>query len=364
MADSKSRNIFIALSGGVDSATAAALLKEAGHEVTGVFLKVWTPEFGECPWREDRLAAMRCAASLDIPFQEVDVSDAYRRTVIENMIEEYRRGHTPNPDVLCNRAIKFGALWEYARARGAECIATGHHARISPLGNPHGNEVPTYGLFRGKDAQKDQTYFLWRLTQDDLAHTLFPVGGMTKSEVRAYARTRRIPSAERPDSQGLCFVGDVDMHTFLKDLLKPERGAIYSLTGRIIGEHDGAALYTLGQRHAFAVTDAEYASTPVYVVGIDTARNSVTVAPDIESAKRRTIYIHDENWIYAAPQSGSRLTGAIRYRAGAAPCTFERDDSYTKILFDEAQLAVPGQSLVLYREDECIGGGIISQELN
>lgn len=210
--------VFVALSGGVDSAVTAALLKERGYSVTGVFIKIWQPEFVECTWREDRLDAMRVAAALQIPFKEIDLSDVYKREVIDDMLKGYKNGITPNPDVLCNKYIKFGALWDWAKKNGADKLATGHHARVRET------EDGAFELLRGVDDNKDQSYFLWQLTGDDLSHTLMPVGEMTKEEVRALARKYNLPVANKPDSQGLCFVGHIDMHDFLKKMLKTKPG--------------------------------------------------------------------------------------------------------------------------------------------
>src|SRR3989344_860547 len=241
--------VFVGLSGGVDSAVSAALLKEAGHSVVGAFIKIWRPEFIECPWQKERLDAMRVGAHLGIPFREIDLSDEYKKDVIDDMIANYTRGITPNPDVLCNRHIKFGAFKEWAHAGGADLVASGHYARIVKTGN-------RFQLHRGKDTHKDQSYFLWRLTEKDLETTLFPVGGFTKPEVRALAEKFGLPVATKKDSQGLCFVGEVTMRDFLARYIDLKQGKVLDEAGAVIGEHDGAALYTLGERHGFRIENA------------------------------------------------------------------------------------------------------------
>ena len=203
--------VFVGLSGGVDSAVSAALLKEAGYEVTGVFIKIWQPEFIECTWKDDRLDAMRVCAALDIPFRELDLSEQYKKEVVEKMVADYARGVTPNPDVLCNAEIKFGAFAAWAKREGAASIATGHYAQKK-------DAVGHFELLRAHDTAKDQSYFLYRLTQADLSRALFPIGGMEKSEVRAQAKRFKLPVADKPDSQGLCFVGESRCVTFSRVL--------------------------------------------------------------------------------------------------------------------------------------------------
>jgi tRNA-specific 2-thiouridylase len=352
--DIKPKRVFVALSGGVDSAVAAAITLREGHAVTGVFIKIWHPEFGECPWREDRIAAKRNAAGLGIPFREIDLSGEYYETVIADMRSAYRAGRTPNPDVLCNRHIKFGSFLEWALTEGADSIVTGHHARVVERKN-------MFALARGVDPNKDQAYFLWQISQEQLSHVRMPVGGMKKQEVRACARSWSLPSADRPDSQGLCFVGDVDMHAFLKKLLQPEQGILlWALDGTAIGEHDGAVLYTLGQRHRFHVTDPKHASMPLYVVTTDVQKNTVTVAPDVSAVKRQNVPARDINWIREEPKEGVVYTAEVRYHQRPVSATVSNMDDKIIAHFDESVLAVPGQSLVLYEGDECLGGGIIT----
>ena len=252
------KTVFVGLSGGVDSATSAYLLKKEGYNVVGAFIKGWEPDFLPCTGKEDRLEAMRVAAHLGIPFVTYDLEEAYKRDVVDYFVAEYKAGRTPNPDVLCNRAIKFGAFWERAKADGADAIATGHYARI-------GKEGDSYSLKTSADSEKDQTYFLWTLGQEDLSHALFPVGDLRKEEVRRLASDAKLPNAGRKDSQGLCFLGHVDMHAFLKRYIPSKKGPVKDRAGRALGEHDGVWFYTLGQRHGVSANSADTERVRMYV---------------------------------------------------------------------------------------------------
>ncbi|MBM3272368.1 tRNA 2-thiouridine(34) synthase MnmA [Candidatus Kaiserbacteria bacterium] len=342
------KRVFVGLSGGVDSATSAALLLEQGYDVTGVFIRIWKPEFLECTWREDRLDAMRVAAYLDIPFREIDLSDDYERTVVRPMIDGYSRGKTPNPDLLCNKTVKFGSFLRFAREAGADAVATGHYARIQHVGS-------SFMLLRGTDPAKDQSYFLHQLNQEQLAHAIFPVGGMTKRDVRAEAVARGLPVAAKHDSQGLCFVGDVAMSEFLQRYLRVEPGPVCDAAGAVIGAHDGAALYTVGQRHGFRL-DAAHPGMPYYVTRIDTACNTVIVSPRLSDACRTTIPVDDPHWIGDAIADGTRVAAMTRYRGALADATYRVISGETQLQFDRPQLAPPGQSVVMYDGDLCLGG--------
>ena len=348
----KGKKVFVGLSGGVDSALSAALLVRAGYQVTGVFIKIWQPEFVACTWKEDRLDAMRVAVALGIPFETLDLSKEYEQEVITRMVADYSKGITPNPDVLCNRFIKFGAFRKWAHENGADLIATGHHAQVR-------EEKGIYELIRGVDPKKDQAYFLCELTQDDLAHSLFPIGHLTKDEVRRQAADLALPVATRPDSQGLCFVGDVDMHDFLRELIKPKPGLVLNEDGNVIGEHDGAPLYTLGQRHKFHVTDSEASKVPQFVIVIDTKKNTITVAPNTVLAERREVFITNCNWTSGQKPMPGRYTAEIRYHQKPRTWTLEYRGDAVCVIFNEPQLATAGQSLVLYDGTICFGGGPI-----
>jgi tRNA-specific 2-thiouridylase len=343
------KKIFVGLSGGVDSAVSAALLKEQGYEVIGAFIKIWSPEFLECTWREDRLDAMRVCAALRIPFKEIDLSEQYKNEVVQSMIAAYREGITPNPDVLCNRSIKFGHFAKWAFENGADMIATGHYARIERGGE-------SLLLKRGVDANKDQSYFLYRLDQKDLARTLFPIGGYTKPQVRALANKFDLPNAARPDSQGLCFVGDVSLKDFLSRYITLLPGAVVDDKGMTIGRHDGAALYTIGERHGFSASSTR----AHYVVGVDISRNVVRVSSRREDASRSALSLSDVHWIEATAQVPTSVQAQARYREKPFDATLEPKAGVMTVTLDEPHIAAPGQSLVLYDRETCLGGGIIN----
>lgn len=341
------------LSGGVDSAVSAALLKEQGHDVVGVFIKIWQPEFVECTWKEDRLDAMRVCVALGIPFHEIDLSDEYKKEVVKRMVFDYARGITPNPDVLCNRHIKFGAFAKWAYAEGAEAIATGHYARTQQA-DGH------YRLLRGKDAAKDQSYFLYRLDRHELARVHFPVGELTKPQVRAAAKRFDLPVAQKPDSQGLCFVGEVSMRNFLSRYIPVEEGAVIDMQGKTIGKHQGAAFYTLGQRHGFEAATGNSSQGPAYVVSIEVATNTLRVSPRRGDAERRAAALQDEHWVNNAPAVPARLEAQTRYHEKPVLATLAREHGRLIAMFDEPHIASPGQSMVLYDGDVVVGGGIIA----
>lgn len=337
--------IFVGLSGGVDSAVSAALLQKEGHEVVGAFIKIWRPEFIECTWREDRISAMRVTAHLGIPFTEVDLSEEYKEAVIDETVAAYESGITPNPDVLCNRSIKFGAFREWALREGADYIATGHYAEVS-----HENGTR---LFRGKDPSKDQSYFLCHVVAEDLANALFPIGHLEKSEVRSIARELNLPNAARPDSQGLCFIGGIDMKEFLSALIPMKAGTVLNVNGEPIGVHDGAALYTPGQRHGFLLRKEK---KPHYVTRTDVSANTITVSIERDDACRTQIPVHHANWI---GEPRSEIGAQVRYRERAHECTLTQAEGVLIATFREPVLAAPGQSIAFYNGNELLGGGII-----
>lgn len=345
----KQTKVFAGLSGGVDSATSAALLQSQGFDVTGVFIKIWQPEFIECTWREDRLDAMRVAAKLGIPFREIDLSAAYKRAVVETMVGDYARGVTPNPDVLCNEFIKFGSFFEYALREGADKVATGHYAQIEERDGE-------YRLLRGRDTGKDQSYFLHRLSSANLSKTLFPVGGYEKKEIRALAKKYDLPVSTKPDSQGLCFVGDVSMQDFLARYIELGRGHVIDTGGAIVGEHMGAALYTLGQRHGFTHSFA----VPQYVVATDPDSNTITVSPHKDDAMKLSGVLRDIHWINGTPSYPYAVYAQARYRELAVPIELRNDAGNVVAHFSEPHLLSSGQSLVFYENDRCLGGGVIA----
>jgi tRNA-specific 2-thiouridylase len=349
---------FVGLSGGVDSAVSAALLKERGFDVCGVFIKIWRPEFIECTWKEDRLDAMRVCAALSIPYREIDLSKEYKQEVVDNMIRDYSNGITPNPDVLCNRSIKFGAFAKWARSQGADVIATGHYARIR-------QSAAHLELLRGIDDQKDQSYFLHQLGQQDLAHTMFPVGAMRKSEVRERAQALKLPVAHKHDSQGLCFVGDVSMRDFLRRFITVEDGPVFNLEGQKIGEHEGAALYTIGERHGFSASNKQLTQTAHYVVGIDVSKNALTVSEKRSDAEATKAVLSDLHWVHRAPLYGTSMEAQARYREPVTSIILRESSRRDSVLVESAESRIfpPGQSLVFYRGEVCLGGGIIQKTL-
>lgn len=349
------------MSGGVDSAVSAYLLKQKGCKVVGAFVKAWEPEFLPCTGTRDRLEAMRVAAHLGIPFVTYDLGDIYKREVVDPFIREYKAGRTPNPDVLCNRAIKFGAFWERAQADGADYIATGHYAQIKEAYSGQRTvdsqrsslNAIRYTLNTSRDSAKDQTYFLWTLTQGDLVHALFPVGGLLKSEVREIARRSGLPNAARKDSQGLCFLGHVDMRSFLKRYLPVQAGMIYHTSGTPLGEHEGAWFYTVGEHISLGGSGVRR-----YIVAKDVAKNELIVSEaPMRDVGRLSCTLADISWVREVPDARKTYDVQTRYHG---PHNKARIVENT-VTFDVPTLAVPGQSLVVYdpQTGECMGGGII-----
>lgn len=334
--------VFVGLSGGVDSAVSAAFLKDAGADVTGVFIKGWYPPGLPCTWAEDRRDAMRVAAHLRIPFVTLDAHESYRESVLEYLIREYRAGRTPNPDIMCNRNVKFGVFYEYAIKRGAAYIATGHYARVD-----------AGRLFRGKDSEKDQSYFLWAVAAEALRHTLFPLGEFTKREVRMRARRFKLPVADKKDSQGICFLGPVSVEDYLRTELSLTKGRALDEDGREVGEHESALLFTLGERarlnHA--------APGPWYVVHKHLDRNELIVSRTKRAQEElRMLTLSATNRI---GQWEEATSAQYRYHGPVIDGVFTVSDNTFTANRPFPESVAPGQSLVLYRNDECLGGGII-----
>lgn len=349
-----SKTVFVGLSGGVDSAVSAALLKARGFNVVGAFIKIWQPEFIECTWVADRLDAIRTAVTIGIPFREIDLSSDYQKSVVADMLNGYAKGITPNPDVICNRNIKFGSFLRWAKSEGADYIATGHYARIEETNG-------ICRLLRAKDTEKDQSYFLHSLGQSELASALFPVGGLLKREVRKRARQLRLPTAEKPDSQGLCFVGDVSMRDFLSRSIRLAKGNVLDVKGLVIGRHEGASLYTIGQRHGFSITDRSAKRGPYYVTEISTRENTITVSASIADASSRVAMLSCVNWIGKEPHMPSEARVQARYRGTPFRATASKSNGKIVVSFLEPRIASPGQSLVFYNGEQCLGGGVIEK---
>ena len=339
--------VYVGMSGGVDSSLTAALLKEQGHHVVGVYMKNWTQDLPgmRCPWADDLADAKRVAVQLGISFKVYDFENEYKQKVVEYMIAEYRAGRTPNPDIMCNQEIKFKIFLETALEDGAEMIATGHYARVKDG-----------QLLRAVDTNKDQTYFLYRVTKDALSKTLFPLGEFTKPEVRKMAEQRGLVTAGKRDSQGICFVGSIGIKEFLSQYVSTESGSIVEKeTGSILGEHDGAIFYTLGQRHGLDLGGG----LPYYVVGKDMEKNEVYVSRNLhdESMWRHELPLSSIHWIDKRPSDNEMVHVRLRHRGALHLARIQG----SVILLEEAERAVAaGQSAVIYSQDRVLGGGIVA----
>lgn len=339
--------VYVGMSGGVDSSLTAALLKEQGHEVTGVYMKNWTEDLPgmRCPWADDLADAKRVAVHLGIPFKVYDFEADYKHKVVDYMVAEYQAGRTPNPDIMCNQEVKFKLFLEMALADGADMIATGHYARTNDG-----------QLLQAADTNKDQTYFLYRVTKVALTKTLFPLGELAKPEVRRMAEERGLMTAGKRDSQGICFVGSIGIKEFLSQYILAEPGSVIDRdSGETIGEHEGAVYYTLGQRHGLNLGGG----LPYYVVGKDMAENVVYVSRNLadESMWRKELSLGDIHWIDEAPQDHEDIHVRLRHRGSLLPAHLEG----AKLMLDEPERAVAaGQSAVIYRGDVVLGGGIVT----
>jgi tRNA-specific 2-thiouridylase len=353
--------IVLGLSGGVDSSVAAWLLKREGHEVIGVFMKNWedddTDEY--CTSREDLVDAVAVADVIGIEVEAVNFAREYRERVFARFLTEYQAGRTPNPDVLCNSEIKFRSFLEHALALGADRIATGHYARLR-------EESGGVALIKAVDAAKDQTYFLHQLTQRQLGSTLFPVGALTKREVRAIAREQGIPTYAKKDSTGICFIGERPFRDFLARYLPRTPGSIEDSDGHIVGRHHGLAYYTLGQRQGLGIGGTRGGGeAPWFVAAKDLARNALIVVQGHDDPRlyARALEVADMHWIGGnAPRSDRRLAAKTRYRMADAACRMLAfGDGRWRAEFDAPQWApTPGQYLVVYDGEVCLGGGVIT----
>ena len=354
--------VIVALSGGVDSAVAAMLLRDQGHAVECLHMTNWEDDDGYCDAARDFHDARRVAAALGLPLHRVSFAPEYRERVFAHFLAECRRGRTPNPDVLCNREIKFGVLRRYADRLGGRWLATGHYARLARMGNrPR--------LLKGRDPGKDQSYFLHAVDSSELERVLFPLGELEKHEVRALARAARLPVAEKRDSTGICFIGERPFADFLARYVAAEPGPIVSIDGIELGTHQGLAFYTLGQRHGLRIGGvADRPDAPWYVVEKRVERNELVVAQGANHPALFTDVVIGTgmHWIAGRPpglEPGApwRCAAKTRYRQPDQPCTLvDRGDGTIEVSFDSPQRAVtPGQYLVIYSGDECIGGAAI-----
>jgi len=351
----KGKSVFVGLSGGVDSAVSAALLIQHGANVTGVFIKGWYPPGMPCTWAQDRRDAMRVAAHLGIPFHTLDASREYKQGVIDYLLSEYAAGRTPNPDIMCNREVKFGAFYRFAKENHADFMATGHYAQVTRSGDERGDGQAH--LLRGVDESKDQSYFLWALSQESLLHTLFPVGGMPKSEVRTLAQKFGLPVAEKKDSQGICFLGTISVEEFLRQELGTTEGDAFDETEQVIGKHDGAILHTLGQRVALR----NAASGPWYVIRKDLQKNVLVVRHGTAeiATPQASLRLREENWFQPQLLAHGSLEAQYRYHGPRIAGRYDADTHTFTPSVPLQEAIAAGQSLVLYANDECIGGGII-----
>lgn len=370
---STKKRILVGMSGGVDSSLAAALLIEQGYEVVGGFIKNWSDSkdlwTGECQWRGERRDALRVAARLNIPLLTFDFESSYRERVLGRMFAEYERGITPNPDVLCNEEIKFGLFFEEALRLGFDGVATGHYARV------HRDEQGIAHLLKGIDSDKDQSYFLYRLSQDVLQKTWFPIGDLHKTEVRVKAEELKLPTAHKPDSQGICFVGKLDFKDFLRKKIPSRPGEIVTPEGEIVGHHDGLDAYTIGQRQGIQVSKDQRAW---YVAAKEIKKNQLIIVANREHPLLYTkeAPIHDVNWCGGDPfddRDSIDVEVAVRYRQTPVVAHIRRGGrrppasaslAPLRITFKEPVWALaPGQSAVLYKNDECLGGGFLGHDL-
>lgn len=340
--------VFLGMSGGVDSAVSAYLLQSQGHEVIGVYMKNWSKNLPgmKCPWAEDLADAKRVAVKLGIDFRVFDFEAEYKQKVVDYMLAEYQKGNTPNPDIMCNQEIKFKLFAETAFEQGAEAIATGHYAKT------RGRD-----LIMAADVNKDQTYFLYRIAPEVIKRTIFPVGDMQKPEVKALAEQIGLAVAHKPESMGVCFVGEANMRDFLAEFIETKPGEIRELeTDELLGHHDGAIFYTIGQRHGLRLTTG----LPFYVVRKDMDKNTVYVSRNLNSLSLWTNEVKLRDVILRRDIDGSKpLRARVRHRAPLVDAKF---DSATDILTfaDEQKSLTPGQSVVFYQDDICLGGGIIA----
>lgn len=352
-------HIIVGMSGGVDSSVTAALLCEQGYQVTGLFMRNWDSDDKDpyCTATQDLTDARAVCDKLNIPLKTVNFAQEYWDKVFKYFLDEYAAGRTPNPDILCNKEIKFRAFLDYALNLGADAIATGHYARI------HFDKH--FQLLRGKDANKDQSYFLYTLGQDQLKYSRFPLGEFTKTQVRALAEQYGFINHAKKDSTGICFIGERKFQTFLSEYLLAQPGSIETDAGKVIGKHSGLMFYTLGQRQGLKIGGLQnYSEAPWYVVSKDIARNVLIVAQqhDHPLLMSDSLICQELHWVETVPEFPLQCTAKIRYRSSDQTCTVSQVDGKFHVNFKQPQRAItPGQSIVFYRDEACLGGGIIER---
>ncbi|MBI2792907.1 MAG: tRNA 2-thiouridine(34) synthase MnmA [Gammaproteobacteria bacterium] len=350
--------VFVGLSGGVDSSVSALLLKEQGFDVQGLFMKNWEEDDSStfCSAETDLADVKSICKKLNIPLHTVNFSQEYWENVFSLFLDEYKAGRTPNPDILCNKEIKFKAFLQHALKLGADCIATGHYAQTA-------KNQDSYALLRGQDQNKDQSYFLYTLTQEALSKTLFPVGHIEKHIVRQYAKDAGLITHDKKDSTGICFIGERKFKVFLEDFLLAKPGVMKTPEGHTIGKHDGLMFYTLGQRHGLQIGGLKgFDEKPWYVVGKDIADNILYVTQNNEHSWHfsRFVKANTLHWVTQIPQTAFHCKAKVRYRQADQHCFVRISEEGALIEFTEPQRAVtPGQSIVFYNDRQCLGGGII-----
>jgi tRNA-specific 2-thiouridylase len=350
----KNKTVVVGMSGGVDSSVTAALLKQQGYSVIGVFMKNWSEDFGDygCTWAQDSEDARKVAKVLDIPFYVWNFEKEYYDHVVAYFLREYKAGRTPNPDVMCNSEIKFKVFLEKALSLGADLVATGHYARVE-------NMDGLYRLLKGIDTAKDQSYFLYALGQDQLSKILFPIGGYQKAEVRKMAKKFGLPNFDKKDSQGICFIGKINVTEFLKQNIKAKAGKIVTTKGDLLGRHSGLPYYTIGQRGMNLGGNGPY-----YVVAKQPKTNTLVVTNDKQDPQlwRREFTVTDVTWTAHEPKFQLKMDVSIRYHHPEYSAEIKKDPTGLKIKFDQPQRAITsGQAAVIYDGEELLGGGIIDK---
>lgn len=363
----KKSKIIVAMSGGVDSSVAAALLKKQGYDVTGVFMHFWAEEpkdgiplndfVNRCCSLEAEKMAHRVCDILKVPFYSINIAAEFKKEVVDYFLAEFRSGRTPNPCIICNKEIKFKLLLRKAQELGADFIATGHYARKE-------FKKGLWELLKAKDSNKDQSYFLYNITQEQLSHYFFPIGDYFKSDVRKLAKKFNLPTADRPESQEICFIADNDIRRFLKDHLKLTPGDIVDTAGKIIGRHEGLPLFTIGQRHGLGIGGGK----PYYVASLDYGQNRLIVVSDSNDKElyKKVLIARDINWVSGkTPKFPFKCQATVRYRHKPEGATIEAAGDNVKVSFASPQRAITcGQSAVFYKGNEVLGGGVIDKTLD
>ncbi|QTJ54891.1 tRNA 2-thiouridine(34) synthase MnmA [Dolosigranulum pigrum] len=356
--------VVVGMSGGVDSSATALKLKREGYDVVGIFMKNWddTDENGVCTATEDYKDVQAVANQIGIPYYSVNFEKEYWNKVFEYFLDEYKKGRTPNPDVICNKEIKFKAFLDYAMDLGADYVATGHYARVERDDNG------TVHMLRGVDSNKDQTYFLNQLSQDQLQRVMFPLGEMEKPDVRQLAEEAGLKTADKKDSTGICFIGERDFKEFLMNYLPAQPGEMQTLDGDVVNTHDGLMYYTIGQRQGLGIGGSkEYGNEPWFVIGKDLERNVLLVGQGFHHEHLYATHLEASDFSFtvkAPAEAEFRCTAKFRYRTDDVPVTIKMNDDRTEAIveFDESQRAItPGQAIVLYDGEECLGGGTIDR---